>query len=177
MEKQAGTFPLERLALASGPAHDDGEAETEQAGADDRSGDLRVDDLDLSLRQDEQREQQLRHAAEADRQQPADGRTGVLCKLFRRGADPVGHNAHAQYAGQEYPDRGGADHVVQRRRDRHDGQERQPQHHTVSRPIHFPRKADRCVPVVPCATTEAAAARLTTGQSPATPVRSCASSA
>jgi len=51
--------------------------------------------LGLALRQHEQREDDLREAAEADGQQPADGGADVLGQLLRGPAHPIGQHRDA----------------------------------------------------------------------------------
>jgi hypothetical protein len=88
--QQAGEQPA-RVAVEGLPApsprpDQDRRAETEQAVADDRAGDRRLDDLDVARAEHEQREDELGGVAEGHVQQTADRRPArsATCSVARR---------------------------------------------------------------------------------------------
>ena len=87
--ERPGLGAIEAQRLPPDRTDDDRDAQTEEAGTDDRSGDLRADDVGVAIEQHEERQDQLREAAEADVQQPADRGAEAVRELFGRPSHPV----------------------------------------------------------------------------------------
>ena len=109
---------LKCSAVAPNPADDDRDTQPKQARADDRSGDLRPDHVRLAPGQDEDREDEFGHAAEADVQQPADRLTHARGHVLGRAPHPVGQHGYGRGARQEHGDGRAAGQEFQCRRDR-----------------------------------------------------------
>jgi hypothetical protein len=90
------------------------DAEKQQCRADDRAGDLRLDDPGMRPREDEEGQYQFGGVAEADIEQPADGAAGVLCKLIGGAAKPIGEHSDGGGTGEEDPAGRRVEEVAQR---------------------------------------------------------------
>jgi hypothetical protein len=67
----------------------------QQCRADDRAGDLRLDDPSMRPGEDEEGQYQFGGVAEADVEQSADGAAGALGKLVGGAAKPIASTAMA----------------------------------------------------------------------------------
>ena len=101
--KQPGVCLAKGLARAPETTGQGRDAEKQQCRTDNRPGDLRLDDANLRLPQDKEREHQLRDIAETDIEQSADGAAGAVRKLFGGTPDPVGEHGNGDGTGQEDP--------------------------------------------------------------------------
>ena len=97
------TCALLKVAADAAATHQDGDAEEQQGGADDRTGNLRLHDLRLRMRQHEQRQHQFGSIAEADIQQAPNGAAGMLGHLLGGVPHPVGQHPDRDETGQENP--------------------------------------------------------------------------
>ena len=122
--EQTGLPSVEGERGSSDGSHHDRESESEQAGADDRSRDLRAHDRDIAGPQHEECEDQFGKAAEADVHQSPDRRTELLCELLGRSANPVRQHADREGPCCEDHDRRRVD-EGEDRRDRHDREQAQ----------------------------------------------------
>ena len=127
-QQQRGEKPdlraAEGLLVAPEAADEYGDAEEQEAGADDRAGDLRLHDARLRLAQHEQREHEFGGVAEADVEQAADRAAGVLGDLLGAAPHPVGEDADRDETAEENPARAGEVEMMQRERERHEQQQR-----------------------------------------------------
>jgi hypothetical protein len=85
-----GASLIEGLPRTADAADQRRETEKQQSGADDRSGDLRPNDLGMRPGQNKESEHQLGGVPEAEVDQAADGAAGALCELFGGTPDPIG---------------------------------------------------------------------------------------
>jgi hypothetical protein len=101
--QQTGAGLVEGLASAPNAADQGGNAEKQQCGADNRAGDLRLDDPDTRLPQDEEGEHQLGGITEADVEQAADRAAGTPRQLLGGAPKPIGEHGDGGGTGQEDP--------------------------------------------------------------------------
>ena len=111
----ARPLALERQLVAPDAADHDGKAEAEQTRADDRAGDLRLDDMGFAARKHEKREDHFGERTESDVEQSADRGTDALRDLLGGPPDPVGQDRNGRGAGQEDPDRRNAEEALESR--------------------------------------------------------------
>ena len=111
--EQAGPLGVESLPFSRRAADHNGQPQAEQAGADDRPGDLRLNHRRLAAGEHEEGQHQLGDTAKAHGQQTADGRAHALCELLGGPADPFGEDRNRDYGRDEYPERRGADKIFQ----------------------------------------------------------------
>ena len=116
------------LPLPSKAAGDDGEAEPEEAVADERAGDLGLHDRRVTPAQHEEREDELRRVAEGDIEEATDRTPGasgdVLGRVshpFRKRHDGENRRCEDQYARHRIDQR-------EEDRDRYEQQQRPPEH-------------------------------------------------
>src|SRR5437867_2644502 len=111
------------LTCAANAPCNDGQAEPEETVADDRAGDLRLDDVRVSGAEHEDRDDQLRGVAERDVEQTTDRRANGGRELLRRSPNPLGQWNDAEHRGDEHP-RGLRVHdVLEHERNRNEHQE------------------------------------------------------
>ena len=90
LESSPCALAPENLTFAREAADHHGEPEPEQARADDRTRDLRSDDVRVAVDQNEDGKHELGDRAETDVEKAADRRPGLGRDVFGGGADPVG---------------------------------------------------------------------------------------
>jgi hypothetical protein len=146
--KQASTLALETQFLAPDPADDDRNPQPEQGGAYDGARNLGANHVGLAPGQDEDRQDELGDAAEADVEQSADRLTEVRGNMLGRPPHPVGQHGDGHGARQEHGNRRAAIEELERRRDRQceQKQEGQPDrvHRARSGVIGCPRALATC---------------------------------
>jgi hypothetical protein len=131
---QADALGIELELALAGASDDDREAEAEERIADDRAGDLRLDDVRVPFEQHEDREHELGGVAERRVQQAADRRTGPVRDLPGAAANPFGERDDRRDAEHERPERPGTEQVVRAERDRHEHEQSRP-HHPAAVPV------------------------------------------